>query len=121
RVRNDINRVGLVGMNIDDKSKVSRKVAADLVPVLAGIVGAQHIPVLLHEERIGTRPMKRNAVNAVANLGVLIGNVLRPESAVDRLPGLAAVIGAEGAGSGDGDVHAFGVAGINEEIGRAHV
>ena len=48
-------------------------------------------------------------MHAVADFGVRIGNVLRLQAAVDRLPGLAAVVGAERAGGGDGDVHALGI------------
>ena len=49
----------------------------------------------------------RDAMNAVADLGIGIGHVLRLEAAVDRLPGLAAVVGAKRAGGGDGDEDAL--------------
>ena len=59
-------------------------------------------------------------MDAVADLGVRIGDVLRAEAAVDRLPGLAAVVGAERAGGGDGDVDALGIRADREDRVQAH-
>ena len=42
------------------------------------------------------------------------------EAAVDGLPGLAAVVGAEGAGGGDGDDDALRVGGVEEDGVEAH-
>ena len=42
------------------------------------------------------------------------------QALVDRLPGLAAVVGAEGARRGDGDVDALGVRGIENDGVQAH-
>ena len=64
--------------------------------------------------------MHGDVVHAVADLGVRVGNVLRAQSLVDRLPGLAAVIGAEGARGRDGDVHALRIVGIENDGVQAH-
>ena len=109
-----------MSVNINHKAEVSWQIPADLMPVLAGIVGAQHVPVLLHEERVGTRAMQGDAVNAVTHFGILIRNVLRPKPTVDRLPCLAAVVGTESAGSGNGDEHPLRIAGIDKNRVQAH-
>src|SRR5439155_986368 len=49
--KHDVDHVRLVRVHIDHESKVSRQISADLLPGLAGIVAAHHIPVLLHEQR----------------------------------------------------------------------
>ena len=43
---------------------------------LAGVVAAHDVPVLLHEEDVRARGMHGQAVNAVADLGGWIGDVL---------------------------------------------
>src|SRR6266478_3442439 len=53
--------------------------------------------------------MHGDMVDAVADLGVGIGNELRNEALVDGLPGFAGVVGAERTRGGNGDVHAIGV------------
>ena len=64
--------------------------------------------------------MHRDAVNAVADFGVRVGNVLRVQAAVDRLPCLAGVVGPERAGGRNGDVHALGISGIEYDRVQAH-
>ena len=64
-------------MNIDHKAKIRGQIAADLLPGIAGVVAAHYVPMLLHEQHIGLRPMQRNPVHAVSDFGVRIGNVLR--------------------------------------------
>src|ERR1700686_804739 len=59
-------------------------------------------------------------MHAVAYLCIWIRDVLRVQSAVDRLPRLAAVIGAEGARSGDGDKNALRIARIENDSVQAH-
>ena len=56
----------------------------------------------------------------MADLGVRVGNVLRLQAAVDRLPSFAAVVGAERARGGDGDEHALRIAGIENDRVQAH-
>ena len=45
--------------------------------------------------------MQRDPMDAVTDLRVGVRNVLRVQSAIDRLPCLAAIVGAKGAGSRD--------------------
>ena len=59
--------------------------------------------------------MHRDAVNAMADLGIRVGDVLGLQPAVDRLPRLAAVVGAEGARGRDGDEDPAGVARIEKD------
>src|SRR6187402_114065 len=59
-------------------------------------------------------------MDAVAHLRVLIRNVLRPEAAVDRLPGLASIVRAEGARGGDGNEDALRICGIDEDGVETH-
>ena len=63
-------------VNVDRKTEITRQVVADFLPRIAGIVGAHHVPVLLHEERVRTRWVHRDAMNAMTNLRIRIGNVL---------------------------------------------
>src|SRR5258707_9939647 len=53
--------------------------------------------------------MHGNMVDAVTDLGVGVGDVLRNEALVDGLPGFAGVVGAERTRGGNGDVDAIGV------------
>ena len=103
------------------KPKSRRQVAADFVPRIAGVVAAHHVPVLLHEEHVRARRVHGDAMHAVADLGVGIGQlVLRLQPAIDRLPGLAAVVGAERAGRRDGDVDALGIGRVEKDGVQAH-
>ena len=81
---------------------------------------AHHVPVLLHEEHARTLRVHGDVVHAVADFGVLVGNVLRAQSAVDRLPAGAAVVGAERARRRDGNVHPLRIAGIENDGVQAH-
>ena len=103
--RHDVDRLGLVGVDVDREAEVGRQVAADLAPRVAGVVAAHHVPVLLHEQR-------RSAATGASRCGGRSGRLrrrdrecLRLEPAVDRLPRRAAVVGAKRAGGGDGDEH----------------
>src|SRR6185369_10766987 len=117
---NDVDGIGLVRVYVDDEAEVGRKIAADFLPVVAGVVAAHNVPVLLHEERVGTRVVHGDVVDAVSDLGVGIGDVLRAEAAIDGLPADTAVVGAESARSGDGDVHTLVVGGIEDDGVKAH-
>ena len=103
-----------------DESEVGGQVAADLVPGIAGVVAAHHVPVLLHEQHARARAVHRDAVNAVADLGIRVGNVLGLQAAVDRLPRLAGVVGAERARGRDGDEDPPRVARIQKDRVQAH-
>ena len=50
----DVNRLRLVRVNVDDEAEIGRQIAADFCPLIAGVVGAHHVPVLLHEQHSGT-------------------------------------------------------------------
>ena len=84
------------------------------------VVAAHHVPVLLHEQHVGARRVHGDAVHAVADLGVGIGDVLGVQAAVDRPPGRAAVVGAERAGGRDGDEDALRVARVEQDRVQAH-
>ena len=56
----------------------------------------------------------------MAHLGVLVGDLRRAQPAVDRLPGLAAVVRAERAGRGDRDEHAVPVGRVVDDRVQAH-
>src|SRR5215217_5298857 len=113
--RHDVDRLGLVRVDGDREAEVGGEVPADLVPLLARVVRAHDVPVLLHEERVGPGRVHRDAVDAVADLLVLVRELAGAEALVDRLPRLTAVIGAEGAGRRYGDVHPVGVLGIDDD------
>ena len=76
--------------------------------------------MLLHEEHAGTRLVQRDAVDAMADFGLRVGDVLRVQALVDRLPAGAAVVRAERARRGDGDVQPLGVLGIDQDRVEAH-
>ena len=116
----DVDGLGLVGVNVDGKSEVGGKVAADFLPGVAGVVAAHHVPVLLHEEHAGTRGVHGDVVDAVADLGVVVGDVWGAQAAVDWPPSLPAVVGAKGSCGRDGDEHPLGIAGIENDGVQAH-
>src|SRR5262252_10840356 len=107
-----VNRLRFMCMNIDDKAKIGGQVATDLLPIIAGIVGAHDVPMFLHEEH--TRPLRvhGHVMHAVSHFGVRVWNVLRPEPAIDRLPGFTTIVGTESACSGDCDPYSFWIARI---------
>jgi hypothetical protein len=61
-----------------------------------------------------------DAVNAVAHFRSWVGHEFGAQSAVDRLPRLARIVGAESAGGGDGDEDAAGVLGVQKNRVQAH-
>jgi hypothetical protein len=61
----------------------------------ARVVAAHDVPVLLHEQRLESRRVHRNAVHAAPDLGVPVRYLVRVKPPVDRLPGFAAAVGAE--------------------------
>src|SRR5207342_2412831 len=77
----DVDGFRLVRVDVDDKAEVRGQVAADFVPVVAGIVAAHDVPVLLHEEHAGARRIHGDAVHAMANLGGGVGHDFGPQSA----------------------------------------
>ena len=102
-------------VNVDGEAEVGGQIAADLAPVVAGIVGAHHVPVLLHEEDAGALRGHGDVMHAVADFGGGVGDVLGVQAAVDGLPGFATVIGTKCAGRGDGDKDALGIGGVEHD------
>src|SRR5205085_3818099 len=74
----NVNRVGLVRVNVDDEAEVGRQIAADLGPLVAGIVRTHHVPMLLHEQNSRALRVHRNVMDAVAYFSGWIGNVVGP-------------------------------------------
>ena len=107
-------------VHVDDEAKIGGKIAADLAPAVAGVVAAHHVPMLLHEEHIWPRAVHGDMMNAVAHLSSGVGHHWRHQALVDRLPCLAAIVGSEGSGGGDGDVHALLVGGIDDNGVQTH-
>jgi hypothetical protein len=60
-------------VDVDGETEITREIAADFVPLLAGVVGAEDVPMFLHEENVRARGMERDAMDAVADFGVGIG------------------------------------------------
>src|SRR5467141_2310890 len=48
--RHDLDCFRFVRVDVDYETEVSRQVAADFFPGVAGIVAAHHVPMLLHEK-----------------------------------------------------------------------
>src|SRR5439155_759762 len=109
-----------VGVDVDHEAKVGRQVATDLFPQVTRIVAAHNVPVLLHEEDIRAGGMHCNVMNAVADLGGWFGNVLRVETFVDGLPGVAAVVGPKCARCRDGDIDSLWIFAIQDDCVEAH-
>src|SRR5262249_8899383 len=117
---NDVDGLRLVCMHIDREPEVRWQVPAHLFPRVTGIIAAHHVPMLLHKQHSRSRGMHCNVMNTVANLRSGIWNVLREESAVDRLPGLAAVIASKRARGRDCDVYPLRIAGVENDRMQAH-
>src|SRR5436309_526252 len=118
--RYDVDGVGLVRVDVDREPEVARQVPADLLPRLAGVVAAHDVPVLLHEEHARTRAVRRDAVNAVADLGSRVGDLLGSQAAVDRPPRLASVVGPEHASRRDRDERPLRIARVEHDRVQAH-
>ena len=65
--RNDVDRFGFVCMHVNRKSEIAGQVAAHLAPGIAGVVTPHYVPVFLHEQRVRSRRMHRDAVNAMTD------------------------------------------------------
>src|SRR5437879_2480551 len=116
----DVDGLRLVRVYVDREPEVAREVPADHLPRRAGIVAAHDVPVLLHEQHAGARAVHRDAVNAVADLGGRVGELLGLEATVDRSPRLPGVVGPEGARRGDGYEHPFALFRIEKDRVQAH-
>ena len=107
--RHDVDRFRLIRVHVDHEAEVARQIPAHFLPGVARIVTSQDIPVLLHEQDVWSRRVHRDVVNAVADLSVRVGDVVRPESSVDRLPGRATVVRPKCAGRRDGHEDSLGI------------
>src|SRR5205085_10637057 len=88
-------------------------------PVVACVIAAHHVPMLLHKEHARPLAVHGDVVDAVADLGVRIGNVLRAQSAIDRLPALAAIVSSERTGGRDCNENPLRIAGIQDNSVQA--
>ena len=120
RDRDDVDRLRLVGVDVDREAEIRGQVAADLVPICAGVVAAHHVPMFLHEDDVRPRRVHGDAVDAVADQRIGVGNILGAEAVIDRLPVGSAVVGAKSAGGGDGDVDAVGIGGVEQDGVQPH-
>ena len=99
--RHDVDRLGFVRVHVDRKAEIARQIAADFAPRVTRVVAAHHVPVFLHEEHVGARGVHGDAMHAMADLRVLIGNLSRSQAAVDRAPGGAGIVTTKRACRGD--------------------
>ena len=78
---------------------------ADVVPRLAGVVGAVHAAVELHVERVGLQRGPMHVVHAegVRAIADILGQVARDEALVPSVPGGSGVLGDPHARRGDRD------------------
>src|SRR5262249_24220210 len=116
----DVNRFGLMRVNVDWKSEIAWQIAADLMPRTAGVIAAHNVPVFLHEQSVWTRRMHRDPMHAVTDLRVRVRNVLRVQPAIDRLPRFSAVLSSKRAGGGDCDVNSLRIFRIKKDCAQTH-
>src|SRR4051812_18300779 len=76
--------------------------------------------MLLHIERVGSRWVHGNAVDAVADFGNWVGDVQRSKATVDRRPRFAAIICAECASRRNGDEDAIRIRAVEQDGVKAH-
>src|SRR5438309_8840798 len=118
--RHDINCVRLMRMNVDGKSKIAWQVAAHFMPRVAGIIAAHHVPVLLHEKRIGTRWMHGNPMNTMPYFRLRVRDVLGMQAMVNGTPGLSSIVSTEGASGGNRNEHAVAFFRIQQNRVETH-
>src|SRR5947207_2265583 len=107
-------------VDVNCEAEVGGQIAADFFPVVASVVRAHPIPMLLHEETSWPRRVHCDVVNAMADLRVRIGNVLRLQSTVDRLPAFTAVVCTKCTRSGDGNPNSLWIFRIKNNRMQAH-
>src|ERR1043165_7191512 len=95
--RNNVNRLGLVGMDIARETEIGWQIPAYFVPQIARVITAHDIPMFLHEKDARTRPMHRYAMHTMPDLSSRVRNLFRTQSPIDWPPCLTAVIRPEGA------------------------
>src|SRR3984885_7962964 len=116
----DVNRLRLVRVNVDHETEIGGKVPADLLPGIAGVIAPHHIPVLLHKKYARTRRVHGDVVNTVPDLSGRVRNVLGIQTAVDRLPAFATVVGTKCSRCRNRNVDALRIAGIENDRVQTH-
>src|SRR5439155_25174871 len=101
--------------NLADEPEIGRQVSADPAPRVAAVIGAHHIPVLLHEEHLRTRSVHRDPMDAVPDLGVRLGDILRAQPSIYGFPRVAAVVGPKRPRGRDGDEDAVAIAWVQKD------
>ena len=92
----------------------------DVGPFIAAVISSHDVPVQLHEVRVGTRGIHREPMDAIADLGVGIGEVFGFQPAVDRLPCRSAIVGAKRSGSGDRHIDPLRIRWIKQNRVQTH-
>jgi len=72
--RDDVDGFRLVRVNVNREPEIGRQVAAHFAPQVTGVIATHHVPMLLHKEHARTRRVHGDVMDAVAHLGVRIGN-----------------------------------------------
>ena len=106
--RDHIGGVGLLGVGYDRKTEVRGNApllagTADRHPVVAGVLGPVHAPMVLCPEHVGIHGVHGQLVHALAVVRVVLGKEPRLDPLVTSRPGLSVVVGAVHAASRDGD------------------
>src|SRR5215471_5855632 len=100
--RNDIDGFRFMRMHVNRKPEVGRKVPADFMPGLAGIVAAHDVPMFLHEQHVRFRRVHRDAVDTVPDFRIGVRKFeLGFQTAVYRSPSLASIVSSEHPSRGD--------------------
>jgi hypothetical protein len=120
RDRHDVDGLRLVRVHVDREAEIGGQVTAHLVPRVAGVVAAHDVPVLLHEEHVGTRGVDGQTMHAVPHIRVRIRDGLGVQSLVDWTPALATVVAAERPGRRYRDVDPPFIAGTDDDGVQAH-
>jgi hypothetical protein len=76
--RYHIDGFRFMSVDINDESEIGRQIAADFFPRIPAVVASHDVPMLLHEQHIGTRAMHGDMMNTVADFGGGIRNKLGP-------------------------------------------
>src|SRR2546430_12929872 len=113
--RDDVERLAVVRVRRRGEAEVAGQPLGDLVPRLAGVVGAVHADVVLlvHALRVGRAD---ELVDAEADV-LVVGGPAAAQAAVPRGPRRAAVLGLEGADALHNREEAIGVVGLGDEPG----
>lgn len=78
-------------MNGHGKTEVGRKAVADILPAFAGIIRTIEAPVVLQKKTLRSRGMHDDFVNALAEVGLLVGHEHGANAAVLCGPGATAI------------------------------